>query len=249
MISNSPQLNTPPAEVAAERKWRFTVGRIFLWFSGALVLILLLLVGGRTWHYYRLIKSGKIVDLPSYSFTQSSRVNVSTVARQNLISETAPSIGSPEAKITIVEFADFQCPYSKEVFTAMRELVEKNKDEVRLIFRHYPLSDIHPEAVLAAEAGECAKEQDKFWAMHDKLFQNQSQLKEIDLINYAGQIGLDGAKFNECLTSHKFKDRVLADYQAGFKAGVAGTPTFFINGYRAMGAIPLFEWEKIIKLF
>lgn len=242
----SSQLNTSGGEVKKKFK-TFTVGRIFLYFFGGLLLIVFSLIGWRVWHYYRLIKTGQIIDIQNYAFSSASKINAGQIERQNLASENAPSLGSPDAKITIVEFADFQCPYSKEVFTTMREFVEKNKDKVRLIFRHFPLTEIYPEALISAEASRCANEQDKFWAMHDKLFQNQNQLQTEDLKNYADQIGLDRQKFDECLDSHKYRNDILADYQAGFKAGVAGTPTFFINGRRALGAIPLFEWEKLLE--
>jgi protein-disulfide isomerase len=118
-------------------------------------------------------------------------------------------------------------------------------DRIHLVYREYPLPN-HPEARLASEAGLCANEQGKFWPYHDRLFANQRRLGDSDLKQYAVDLGLDAARFNACLDSHKYADHVEADLRAGNDAGVNGTPAFFINGRLISGAQPFAEFKKII---
>jgi protein-disulfide isomerase len=118
-------------------------------------------------------------------------------------------------------------------------------DRVKLVYREYPLPN-HQNARPASEAGLCANEQGKFWPMHDKMFANQQRLGGSDLKQYASEIGLDTAKFNACMDSHKFAQLIDADIAAGNEAGVNGTPAFFINGRMISGAQPFEAFKKII---
>lgn len=117
----------------------------------------------------------------------------------------------------------------------MREVLEKYEGQVRLVYRDFPLVQIHPQALPAALAGECAHEQGKFWEYHDVLFANQSRLDEASLKEYAAQVGLDTATFDQCLTSQKYLEEVRKDYADGVSYGVQGTPTFFLNGLKIFG--------------
>jgi protein-disulfide isomerase len=156
-----------------------------------------------------------------------------------------PAKGPADAKVTIVEFSDFQCPYcARFVQETMPQILSNYGDKIRFVFMNFPLSQIHENAEKAAEAGECANEQGAFWQFHDIMFQNQSALTVDNLKSYAAQLNLDTAKFNECLDSGKMADPVAADMAVAEKAaqdaGLTrfGTPAFFINGNNLAGAQP-----------
>jgi protein-disulfide isomerase len=166
--------------------------------------------------------------------------------RYDLATDDDPSLGSPDATLTIVEFADFGCPYSREVSYAIRRLASVYENDLRYVYRDFPLEDLHPQALVAAEAGECADAQDRFWAFHDQLYQHQSDLSREALVAYAAGVGLDVDLFESCLDSGRYVAEVQADFAEGAAAGVYGTPTFFVNGVRIPGAIPEDVLEKII---
>ncbi len=156
-----------------------------------------------------------------------------------------PARGPEGAKVTIVEFSDFQCPFCSKAHDTVEEVMNAYPGKVRLVFRHFPL-DFHAQAPKAAEAALCANEQSKFWEYHDVLFKNQSKLQVDDLKVHAQQLGLDASKFNECLDSGRMAATVKTDTEAGHKVGVSGTPAFFINGQMLSGAQPLDEFKRII---
>jgi protein-disulfide isomerase len=157
-----------------------------------------------------------------------------------------PARGPADAKITIVEFSDFECPYCSRAEESVNQVMEKYAGKVRIVFRHFPLS-FHPNAPKAAEASACADEQGKFWEMHKQLFANQKGLTVPELKQHAAAIGLDQAKFDACLDGGSKKPLVDADTKAGSEAGVNGTPAFFINGKLLSGAQPFSEFEKVIE--
>lgn len=165
----------------------------------------------------------------------------------NVETDGDPQLGPDNAKVTVVEFSDFQCPFCQrfrnETFDA---LIEKYGDDIRIVYRDYPLSSLHPQAQKAAEAAECANEQGKFWEMHDLLYENQDALSEDLYQDLAGQLKLDTQQFDDCLESDKYADEVAADQQAGTSYGVSGTPTFFINGWILVGAQPTSQFEALI---
>ncbi len=154
--------------------------------------------------------------------------------------------GNANAPVTIVEFSDFQCPFCRSVQTTLRNVLAKYKGRAKLAYRDFPLREIHPQAQTAAEAARCAGDQGKFWEFHDALFADQSKLKEADLGAHAHALGLDEKSFQACLASGKYKPKVDADIQEAIKAGVGGTPAFFINGVFLNGAQPQAEFDKII---
>jgi protein-disulfide isomerase len=154
--------------------------------------------------------------------------------------------GDPKAPVTIVEFADFQCPFCKKTEATLKEVLAKYNGRVKLAYRDFPLREIHPHAEKAAEGARCAGEQGKFWEYHDTLLEDQSKLDEAGLVQRAARLKLDEKAFQACLASGKFKDKVEADLQEGTKAGVVGTPGFFIDGVFLNGAQPEAEFEKII---
>src|SRR5206468_11984535 len=140
-----------------------------------------------------------------------------------------------DAKVTIVLFSDFQCPFCSRVGPTIKEIEEKFAKEVRIVWRDQPLP-FHNHAVEAAEAARAAHAQGKFWQMHDKLFANQQKLDRADLDGYAKEIGLDMAKYTADMNSHKHKDAIEADSKAGTGFGAGGTPTLFVNGRKLVGA-------------
>lgn len=160
----------------------------------------------------------------------------------------SPWIGAKKPILDISMFCDFQCPFCKQANPIIREFVAKNSSAVRLVFRYFPNDDDHPGAQLAASAASCAEDQGKFWYMHDKLFQNTAVLTPSLALAYARQVGLDETLFKRCLTEHKNEQKIKQDMALAFELGIEGTPTFFINGKKAAGVIPLESLEKILKL-
>lgn len=157
-----------------------------------------------------------------------------------------PSWGPDDASVTIQQFADFQCPYcGRFAIQTMPALKEQYQDKVRFVFRDFPLGG-HQYARLAAQAGQCAQDQSRFWEYHDLLFANQSALASDQLKQYAAQAGLDTAAFDECLDSGKNAQEIVLDMQEGEQAGVTGTPAFIINGEMVSGARPLEQFQAAI---
>ncbi|HEX4802667.1 MAG TPA: thioredoxin domain-containing protein, partial [Myxococcaceae bacterium] len=157
----------------------------------------------------------------------------------------SPSRGGKWAKVTIVEWSDFQCPFCKAVVPTLNKIEQAYGENVRVVFRHQPLS-MHQNARLAAEASMAAHEQGKFWDYHDKLFSNQSSLDRASLEQYAGELGLDMVRFKAALDSGRFKAKVDSDAAAGAAVGASGTPAFFINGRQLMGAVPFENFKAMI---
>jgi protein-disulfide isomerase len=158
----------------------------------------------------------------------------------------SPSEGPEKAAVTLVEFSDFQCPYCGQIYSTLKQIREKYRDQVRLVFMNFPLEQIHPDAEKAAEAGLCAADQGRFWEMHDLMFQAQGKLKVDDLKSRAAFLKLDPAAFNNCLDSGRNAARVKRDLYAGSRLGVSGTPAMFINGRFLPGAVGYAEIAKII---
>jgi protein-disulfide isomerase len=156
-----------------------------------------------------------------------------------------PIRGNPNAPVTVVEFSDFQCPYCARSRPTVQRVRATYGDNVRWAFRHFPL-DFHSQARKAGEAGACAAEQGNFWEMHDAMFADPGKLHVDELKATARTLGLDPAAFDRCLDSGKYADRVERDLEAGARAGVSGTPAFFINGRPMVGAQPFEEFQRVI---
>jgi protein-disulfide isomerase len=142
------------------------------------------------------------------------------------------TFGPASAPATVLEYADFECPSCRRAFLELKRLEFAAGDQVRFVFRHFPLSAIHPRAMLAAEAAEAAGAQGKFWEMHDQLFMNQRALDLASMSAYAAEIGLDVARFTRDLEEHRHALKIRRDLMEGERSGVNGTPTLFINGAR-----------------
>ncbi|MFA6552864.1 MAG: thioredoxin domain-containing protein [Patescibacteria group bacterium] len=186
----------------------------------------------------------------------AAQANTNTVAAAN--TNTAPTKvdiqvkatdhvkGDTNATVTLVEYSDFECPYCETLNTTLTQIMTDYKGKVKLIYRYFPLTSIHPNAQKSAEAAECAGAQDKFWEMHDKLFANQSALTVTDLKGYAKDLGLNTTKFNDCLDKGTSTSRVNGDQTEGQGYGVNGTPATFINGTLVSGALPYASFKSAI---
>jgi protein-disulfide isomerase len=148
------------------------------------------------------------------------------------VSDRDHVVGPATAEATLVEYGDYQCPYCLEAYWILLDLQQRLHGRMRLVFRNFPLTTVHPDAQLAAEAAEAAGAQGKFWEMHDYLYEHQDRLDEEALFDYARDVGLNVDRFARDLAAHAFAGRVREDFLSGVRSGVNGTPTFFIDGVR-----------------
>ena len=198
-------------------------------------------------------------------YSKSSGGNTVSIADQqadnqpsgpvNVSADDNPFLGNPNAKVTVIEFSDFQCPFCRKFYTDTLPQIKKDyidTSKIKFVYRDFPLS-FHPGAVPAAEGAECARDQDKFWEMHDAIFDEQGKLGSgtvqftaDDVKKWAANIGLNTSKFNQCLDSGKYKQEVEKDLADGSAAGVNGTPATFINGRLVSGAQPFTAFKVVI---
>jgi protein-disulfide isomerase len=193
----------------------------------------------------RYLESRRAAEVPQ-KLRERAKVTVHLEAPRFDVAADGPSKGPSGARITIVEFSDFQCPYCQRSLATIQQVLAKYPSDVRLVYRHLPLDRIHPHARGAAEASACADEQGLFWDYHDKLFQNNRALAKEDLLRYASETGLDAPRFQACVEERRFKDKVEADLQAARAVGITGTPAFVVNGVLLSGAQPPEEFYEII---
>jgi protein-disulfide isomerase len=146
--------------------------------------------------------------------------------------ETDHIRGSIEAPISIVEYGDYECPYTGLAYPIVKEIMKKFNDKVYFVFRNFPLNEIHPHALHAAEAAEAASAQDKFWQMHDYLFEHQDALDDLHLSSYAKKMNLDIDRFRKEMLGHVYASLIDNSIKIGINSGVGGTPTFFVNNIR-----------------
>src|SRR3989344_5548103 len=231
--NNSPDINRK----WYQKKW----GLVIIIFIIILVLLAaLLVISAKNFLKTSTSENGLIIDK-----NIAANLFVQTPQRQLAEKADRPHLGQADAKIVIVEFSDFQCPVCQAEFPIIREVVSKYQNQILYIYRQYPI--INENSALVSQASLCAHEQDKFWAMHDRLFLNPSSEYSTDnLKNIAQQAGLNLEQFNDCLTTEKYKNMVLEDTQDGFTLGIKGTPTFFINGNKLSGLISQDSWEKLL---
>lgn len=160
-----------------------------------------------------------------------------------------PMLGNADAPVTMIEFSDFECPFCARFFQQTLPQIKEQyikTGKVQFVYRDFPISSIHSNAEKAAEAGECADEQGKFWEYHDLIFSRQDQMSVANYKRWAAELKLDTARFDSCLDSGKYADEVAKDFSDGQAAGVSGTPTFFINGQRVVGALPFEQFQRVL---
>lgn len=163
---------------------------------------------------------------------------------KNAQNYTLGATSSP--RLTIVEFSDFTCPYSKNVYSKIRRIGIEHEQDIKIIFRDYPADE---ESMTLSMAANCAGDQGLFWSMHDKLFQNQGEVTAKQLPRLAQQIGADKEEFRDCMDQNKFRNEIVKDVEAGDKMGIEGTPTLFLNGYKVSGDIPYSVLETVVEGF
>jgi protein-disulfide isomerase len=168
------------------------------------------------------------------------------IQRAQVATNGAPFKGAEKAQVTIIKFEDFECPFCKNVQPTLAAVLKQYNGKVRVVHKDLPLEAIHRQAQLAAEAARCSGDQGKFWEYHDTLYAKAPKLAADDLKAYAKDMSLDTAKFDQCLTSGKYKALVQKDLSEGAQLGITGTPTFFINGREISGAQPVEAFAAII---
>lgn len=166
---------------------------------------------------------------------------------ENIEGENNYWLGSADPKLTIVEFADYDCSNCANSFSKIREISVKYKDNVKIIFRDFPI--MSDDSFTLALAGRCAGEQGLFWPMHDRLFQKQGEFEIEDLAEIAKTVGVNTEKFSSCLNTEKYSEQVKKDYYEGVELGITGTPTWFFNGYKIAGDIPYGTFIELVEDF
>jgi protein-disulfide isomerase len=236
-VPSSSKDNPRPPKRWYQKWW----GRVIL----ALLFLILVMIVAVGFYIARTaydLASGRVT--PEQLF--GSNPEYQRVSSETYATSDDPSFGSRDAKIVIVEFSDFQCPFCKEASAVVNQIKKNYSDRVLFIYRDFPIESIHPQAVTAAAAAACAHEQGYFWEMHDRIFENQSDLSEDNLKRLAIQVGLNSIQFGSCFDGRKYFSEIESDFQDGLNAGITATPTFFINGRMVEGAIPYSLFEQII---
>jgi protein-disulfide isomerase len=232
-----------------KKKWYKRSWGIFVIILGALLIILLAYFFTNFFYYYNQIKDGKIILPNTEKFSKNSFWNSPSpnIDALKIFHDGEPGTEN-NAPLSIVGFFDFRCPYSIEVSSTLRELQKIYGEKVNFVFRNFPVIALHPDAMLLAQAGECAHLQKKFWPMYDKIFanKNDAEITKDDLKLYAAQIGLDENEFIKCLFSDQSKSLILEDVSDAEALGVRGTPTWFLNNQKIEGVLKREDFQKII---
>ncbi len=191
-----------------------------------------------------------VVAFAYYFYAMKGKANQPTA--EVTVTEQDHVRGNLTGKVTLVEFGDLQCPACGAYEPIVRQITADNASALKVVFKHFPLTQIHPNALLAAKASEAASNQGKFWEMHDMLYDKQKEwagtLAARDaFITYAGTLGLDIEKFKQDLNSKEVEDKIIAEYKEGTLLGVQGTPTFFVNGKKIDNPASVEDFNKLIQ--
>ncbi|HEX9664556.1 MAG TPA: thioredoxin domain-containing protein [Patescibacteria group bacterium] len=209
-------------------------------------LILVLIIG---WQIVDLNKKINVTALGPGQAVETASTEPQPVAQatdfEYQVTDQDHTIGPADAKVTIVEFSDFECPFCGRSYPVVKQILTDYQDQVRFVYKHYPLG-FHPLAQPAAEASECAGEQGKFWEYHDQIFENQSLMTSENLRQWAKDLGLNSSQFNRCLDLATYADKVKADLALGNANDVSGTPAFFINNMLVAGSYPYEAMKQVI---
>ncbi|MEK7083685.1 MAG: thioredoxin domain-containing protein [Patescibacteria group bacterium] len=193
-----------------------------------------------------------LVALLAYLGTRGTSVGEGTATLPMAPRETDWSKGDPNAKATLVEYSDFQCPSCASIYPIVKQLASDFPNDLRVIYRHFPIREIHPNAQLAAQAAEAAGKQGKFWDMHDVLFNTQNSWAAKDnpeelFKNYARSLGLDEVQFAQDLTSKDTEEKINQEYASAIRAKIQATPTFFLNGKQIAIPNTYEEFKQMIQ--
>lgn len=219
----------------------------------ASILAIILFVAGSAGYYYWQIKHGNgqiLFDKFYGGFSDAGIAGAGAadkINRSDIEIPSAPFLGSNNAKVTVVEFVDFKCPNCKAEAPILRQIMAKYGNKVKLIIRNFPVESTHPGSNQLSMLAMCAYEQGFYWPLHDWLYDNQdslgSQLNDEEIAGMATNFGWDADKMKTCLAGTAVKVAVNKDFADGYRFGVAGTPTFFINGQKVEGVVPQTAWE------
>ena len=215
--------------------------------AGAMISFSILLVGGVDFALERQDGEDRVAAQPDGTGTDTGQKEDGPKPQ---VAAQDHTMGNPDAPVTLVEFSDFQCPFCRQFHPTVQQIFNAYEGNVRWVYKHFPLDQIHPQARPAAEASECVAEQggnDAFWAFADALFQNQGKLGGTFYEDLAWEIGLDKEKFRDCFATRKYKDKVEANYQEGVRLGVNGTPGSFVNAVPVRGALPYENIKAIVE--
>lgn len=245
-----------PLEFVPVPWYRKTWGKIVLAVASTFVIATVLFSSVVGWYWWQL-KQGKtiVLDKPeNFTVTRSVATNATAgIDRAKLESGLNPLLGTGSPVVTIVAFMDFKCPYSKEAAPILRQLASKYSSKVKIIFRNFPADSIHPGASYLAEISRCAYRQNRYLAVFDQLYVQQDQLtdplSDDQLTSLAASSGLDMTRLKTCLADPSTAQEVNNDLVVGAAADVRGTPTYFVNGTKAEGVIPVDVWAGYIENF
>jgi protein-disulfide isomerase len=235
-----------------ERRLDTTVRASYIrrWYQkpwGKVFLVIGLILAG-FFVYYLYLTTRYVNDIKNFDINKTVTDFRQDKQFANLVTSDDPSRGSAEAKVVIVAFEDFQCPFCKKNQDDLKKIWDKYGDKILFIYRDFPIPSVHPEAENAAEAANCAFQQGKFWEYHDQLFARQDELSASTYSQIAETLGLDISAFNRCLNTKAYSKEIEADIKAGQDLGVIGTPTFFINGQMFPGVLSFDFMDKVITL-
>jgi len=241
------------------QKWYKTTGGIIFLLIISLVILVILAFTALASYYAWQIKYGKeevrekLTKEFSQSFSVSGKLSggssavkdISVEQMSTYIRPANPVFGNGDAKVKVLVFIDFECPYCRSAHSDFKKVMDKYQPVVQFVFKNLPLSDIHAFAGQSASAGMCANEQKMFWSYHDLLFTRQL-LDDASLLNYSKELGLDEKRFDLCLKTQRYDNEITADLADAVDLGLRGTPTYFVNGKVIEGVISSGDWDKII---
>ena len=237
------------------KRHRFLI-RLFI-FLAIIFLFPIIWLSYMTADYYFKIQSGELEDFDVLKDRRSiSRIAANTHVTQEDLDRLKPSglvasLGNEDARLTVVEFVDYQCPYCKQVSSVIRKAMETYGDQVYFVIRDFPITELHAESRDTAHAANCALEQGEkaYWRYQEILFANQEAVTAEDLRTYAGYANINVARFDECMNERRYDTRIDQDIEIGRSAGVEGTPTFFVNGVMYSGALTDRMFKEILDYF
>ncbi|MBI4407610.1 MAG: DsbA family protein [Candidatus Kerfeldbacteria bacterium] len=226
--------------------WYNSFGKVVLVIVLCFVLLLGVAFGLLVFSQYYDLNTTNTLPVQTGNTTNANQASLGYVAPD---ADDDPYLGHVDAAVEIIAFEDFQCPFCKTAEPILEDVYRLYPNDVKVVYRDFPLYTIHDQAVAAAQAGECADEQGKFWAWHDEAFANQSALAAAPAVFsvWAETAGLDVTTFEACVVAERYADEVQKDLNEGFLAGVSATPTFFINGQRVLGIQSEAEWIELIE--
>jgi len=245
-MDNNPNYGAP-------KKWYKTAGGVVFLVFISLVITMILVFAVFMMYYLWQIKFGDPVKLEQSFLNEAKQAQ--TVEKSIVIADYEKyvraqnfSSGKATSLITVLAFVDYECPFTKKAYPSLQTVMEKYGTTVNVVFKNFPLQDIHPDAILAANAVLCAKEQNKF-LQYQELVLSKDKLDNDSLISYAENLKMDVKKFSDCLTAENNLGVINQDLTDGLELGLRGTPTFFVNGEKYEGPLTIAEWDGIILKF